>query len=504
MSNNNDLVVFENSPRSNLPPFPPPIVIKSSPIKFTACPFCLSNGCTFCAAPLSPEENTIDQNLIRKALPPPQDTLHEHSPIIPTYVFIDNLNKKNHQSKAKKKEEGVTEAFVKKFNTDFGNSKNLEKAQRLIKKMRRISGLDPLEPGEHLNLPSARMGFCILSGLNHPKCKKEALDCLLILLKRDDCTRDSAHMLVSLAVLCMKNMNRELVQAEIIDDQIKIAEVYNAVTELLLRHYTKKHINAITNELKDQLFATANSLKDLNTQGSTRLTFEAKSALQGILRLQDDRKELFEILKTLYHGFGAATSIYMNDGASFLRQIEKVMKRIDFKRFSAWYDCMLIMKDLSKDAYRDLNKLSQLQVIIAEGYKMLNWKFSYAAISILGEIALKGETPAIRKRAFEGAKQLGLAFPGLASFANSFERKRYVNLTPIVHLKKPHMKNPNVPIRELCAHYLIKVAKESSDPTIQYKAQRILSGRLQLEQDRQVLDILEEARFLIARKTPTV
>ena len=63
----------------------------------------------------------------------------------------------------------------------------------------------------------------------------------------------------------MKRMNRELMQTEIIDVQIKITQVYTLVAELLQRHYAKKHINAITKELKIELIETTKALQALNT-----------------------------------------------------------------------------------------------------------------------------------------------------------------------------------------------------------------------------------------------
>lgn len=397
------------------------------------------------------------------------------------------------EGKHKETEEDVSDDFVNQFNTHIGNSENHDKAQRLILKMRQLGGLDPAPKGQRIDIPAARLGFCMLALLSDHTYKMQALDGLYYLLRSDNLDKAGAIQLVSLAIKLMKNMNRELIQTEIIDVQIKIAQVYNVLTELLQHHYAQHHINAITKELKFELKETANALKDLNRQEDSRLAFNVSSALEGVHRLKDDSKELFDLLRRIYHFSAAAVALYMQDAQAGLPELTQIFKDIDPHFIHEWYNGMLLLNDLAKRAYHDPAALVCMQLLIRDQRKKLGWKFSYGAMEILSSIVVYGSTADIRRKAFDGIKSLGLDFPGLASFADSADLPHYTSWKPVTHLQAPLTKDPNIRIRIACIEHLRQIFMTSPDKTIRYKAAKLLWQRLYGETDYIVWTFLAKA-----------
>ena len=106
----------------------------------------------------------------------------------------------------------------------------------------------------------------------------------------------------------MLQLDRELIQTQLIEEQIKICKAYGMVAELIQWHYGKN--NGITDELKRQLIHTLNTLEDLNTQDNIELHFAVEYALEGFKRLKDDKKELFELGERVAHFLVGVISIY--------------------------------------------------------------------------------------------------------------------------------------------------------------------------------------------------
>lgn len=441
------------------------------PIKATQ----LSDGHTIISPTLIHEINARNENMVEE--------------ITNTQNVVINVVK---PSKNRSREEDVSESFVKKFNAHIGNKDNNKKAYRLIRKMQRLGGL--LSPRKNqevqIDIPSARLGLSYLAGLNDPVLKMKALDNLLHLLQNDPLEKETSIHLVSLSINLMHQMNRELMQAETLDVQIKITQVYSKVAELLQRHYSKKHINAITKELKTELINTIKALEAINSLEDQKLQFYTKLALEGVRRLVDDRKELFDIIERFFHGCAAIYSLGSYDISTGIQEFINTFKDLDPHFSGSWYNGVLILNEFVKVAKSDPKKLQCIQILFREKYKKFNWKFTYAALEAFAELSLKGETEKIRETAFQGIKALGLDCPGLVAFAGTKELSRQIDLKPMVHLKKPRRKNPNVIIRQSCAEHLAKIALESKDDGIRRKAKILLIQRLHLEKDKNICEYL--------------
>lgn len=433
-------------------------------------------------------KDMMDSCKLQQALTPQAAT--KPTVTVSAHPVNENSISDNSTSKKMESEEDVSEEFVTHFNTHIGNFENQDKAQRLIEKMRRLGGLMVPDDKRNIDIPAARLGLSILAGLNNPKYKLQALDNLLLLLQNDHLEKDTSINLVTLAINLMTKMNRVLMQTETIDVQIKIAQAYSLVAELLQRHYSKKHINAITKELKLELTATIKALEALNTQEDFQLDFYVSQALEGVRRLIDDRKELFDIIERFYHAAAAILSFERYDAATCFLELSNAFKDLDPHLPQAWYNGVLILNDLAKAARKDEDKLTGIQVLVREKSKKFNWKFTYAALGVLYDLTLHGDNKTIRKLAFNGVKVLGPDFPGFITFVNSKDLPKYLYLDPIIHLKKPTRKDPNIEIRFAAIEYLIKIAKESPDWLIKKKAKLVLIFRKRLEKDQAILDLI--------------
>lgn len=430
-----------------------------------------------------------------------QDNANVDRKYPPSMVFVNidqrhtNVNTTVNKDKKdeEEEEEDVSPEFINEFNRHIGNSKKKEKARRLIEKMKQIGGLIPALENQEIDVPEARMGLSYLASLNHQEFKMEALDNLLLLLQNDTLEKESSVKLVNLTISLMRRMNRELMQTEILDIQIKITQVYSLVAELLQRHYTKKHINAITKELKIELIETTKALQALNTQEDPKLNFYTKCALEGVRHIVDDRKELFDLIERFCHALIALYALQADQGdaSTGFQELVLTFKDLDPHLPSAWYNGVLILNELAKEARTDPAKLTAIQVLLREKGKKFNWKFTYAAVEILAELSLHGETQKIRETAFHGIQVLGPDFPGLTSFVDKKDLSKYVDMSPMVHLKKPRRKNPNTVIRLSCTEHLAKIANESNDITIRKKAKLLLIQRLSQEKKESILAYLK-------------
>lgn len=395
-----------------------------------------------------------------------------------------------HPEKLDTPDEDLNEQLIDKLNARIGHNGDRELVLRHIEKMRRLGGLEHLLSDERLDIPSARMGLCFLSGINDPENKMYALESLLAILKQDRYHKPTAVNLIPLAIKLLEQMDRFTMQAETIEVQIKIAEIYNTLTEVLHHHYGKRHINSITQELKLQLVKTAINLERLNGIGDPKIKYHATCALEGVRRMQDDRQELFIVVERVYHALAAAAG-YWIQGTDPFRHLEMVFRDLDPHLQSAWYSAILILKNLAQIANNDLDKLMTLQVLIGSKYRELNWKFAYAAVNVLSDIAMNGATEQIRLRAFQGIKQTGNSIPGLAWFASCSDLPEYKDMNSVKHLRFPRTKDPNPRIRELCAERLLHLAEGAPDESIRIKAQALMDKRIRLENDESVLRALQ-------------
>ncbi len=408
---------------------------------------------------------------------------------IPTFVIYTPMTKKNGSPRFT-----GSDHFIKKFNNHRGNDKLFLKASKMIKANRILGGLESPPPGKQvlIDIPSARKNFALLATLDNLELKMAAMDNLLLLLENDDLKCNSAFDLVSLAIDIMNQMDRELIQTQLIDIQIKICKIYGAITELIIRHYGKKHVGGITKELKTQLINTARTLKDLNRQGNPLLYFTVEFALEGVKRLRDDRKELFELFEKIYCGFLVATSAtaFYGDVDALSSNLHNAFSNLNLNLKSAWYDAALLFNGLAKEAFNDPVKLVLLQAYVCNLYSDVDWKFLYNTILKYAEITIKSTDMRVRKYIFEGHPQNTKKFPGLIQFVDISTFWRKPDFKPIVHFERPQIKDFNIILRELCVQKLIEIAQKSPEKRHRKRAKQVLIDRSKLEQVKTIKSII--------------
>ena len=119
----------------------------------------------------------------------------------------------------------VTHAFVEEFNNNRGIFQFLEKAKIMMRRTRILGDLqmsNALRESGHIDIPSARKNFAILAQLDDHNLKTQALDNLILMLRNDQLKQETAFDLIPLAIEIMKQMDRELMQTQLVEVQVKI------------------------------------------------------------------------------------------------------------------------------------------------------------------------------------------------------------------------------------------------------------------------------------------
>ena len=88
-------------------------------------------------------------------------------------------------------------------------------------------------------------------------------------------------------------------------------------------------------------------------------------------------------------------------------------------------------------AKTDTNKLAGIQILLQEKEKKFNWKFTYAALEVLADLSLNGETQKIRENGVSRDKVIMTRISGLTTFAETKNLSKYIDLSPMVHFKRP-------------------------------------------------------------------
>lgn len=391
----------------------------------------------------------------------------------PPIIICPHNNSSEHK-------EYINEEFIRSFNDRYGDQHKILQAKRLMKKMRILGGLHPSSNPDNIDIPSARMGFALLAALNNHDLKMEALNHLEYLLENDPVTEASSIQLVSLTIKVMNQLDREIMQTEILEVQIKTAKIYGLLAELLQRQMGKKHINAITDDLRTQLLNTARALRDLNRLEDPRLDFFVTSALEGIKRVLDDHKGLYEIAGRLYNAAMLGVSFYFRDLNNAPAYTENTFGGIDIKYKFSWYDLALTALALGRKAMTDERALAALQHFTFQHASKNNWRFVYLVVDILTNIAINSPSEQIRKTAFQGKPKFE-EFPGVLAFKGYDKLGKEFKIKPVVFLNRPKFINHDGTIRLATAKALIRISEECPDLAIRKRARTEFLARYQKE-----------------------
>ncbi len=378
---------------------------------------------------------------------------------------------KKNKSRKENLDHSVSEKFILKFNSYRGNEELKKQGAEMILATRVLAGLE--DHSNNCDIPSARKNFAILAGLDDRRLKLAAMEGLIELLNKDEVSEETGFDLVSLAIYFMKHMDRELLQTQLTDVQIKICKIYGLITELIIRHYGKKHLGAITKELKEQLLNTAESLGKLNVQSDSSLHFTIEFALEGIKRLQDDHQEIFEFGELIVSILVTFVTAF-TEPKDLINQLEQTFAKFDFKTKSGWYDVALIFNELVKEALDSPQKLLLLQAFTMKIHKELDWKFLFNVLDKYAHLAVSSKDATIRQCIVLGYPTNSFMIPGLIQLMDTKEFWRKPDFKVMIKLGAPSIKNHNLVIRHFGYRNLIWISTHLSDASLRVKIKKRL------------------------------
>lgn len=419
--------------------------------------------------------------------------------------------KEKHRS-GKSEMYGNLKKTIKEFNNNIGNEADRSAVKRAIESMRALGGVpckgicdDEMPPKVRIN--DARRGLMyILENLDKtadPKLRVKTLKALQDCLAYPPITENSSDGLLLLANQFREIMHPDLVQGRSTGLQIEILKTFSIFAELIIQSYFAKNSNAIDQRLKEQFIDTIHDLKSFNTNGHNDpvLSFHTEMALEAIKRLKTNRQELLDFLKVLYHSGMSASEIALmvygegsaHDMELVSEHIQEALAHVKIYIKKSWYDeWLFIHKELSKSAKYNFNDLELMQIRFVQHYEESNWRFTYAVLELLSDIAINGATPEIRMRALQGNPQMVRMLPGLTAFSNCNHIATKIRARPLMHFKRPKNVDRNLVIRMQCVKELNKIVKESLDPDVRLEAKKALLHRLSCEENLSIKAVLQE------------
>lgn len=462
---------------------------------------------------LSPGSNSIAampslSKLVQQAF----ETITTSSPRSISHRKTRIKESKSKRSSGKTEMYGNLKKTIEEFNNNIGNETNRSEVKRAIESMRALGGVpckgiakEEMPPKIRIN--DARRGLMyILENLDKtadPKLRVRTLKALQDCLAYPAITENSSDGLLLLANQFREIMHPDLVQGRSTSLQIEILKTFSMFAELIIQTYFAKNNNAIDQRLKEQFIETIRDLKSFNTNGHNDpvLSFHAEMALEAIKRLKSNRQELLDLLKIIYHTGMSASELslmiyghgYASDVELISEHLQEALANIKIYIKNSWYDeWLFIHKELSKTAKNNLNDLELMQMRFVQHYEKSNWRFTYAVLELLSDIALNGATPEIRMRALLGNPQMTQMLPGLVTFSNCSHIATKIKTRPLMHFKRPKNVDYNQIIRIRCIKELNKIVNESQDPNVCMEAKKALLNRLSCEDNLNIKAAIQE------------
>lgn len=269
-----------------------------------------------------------------------------------TLADIQNINSNALLRAMSEKLDGdFNKETIERWNNLYGGEGVREKVIAKIKQMRELGGLDVTRKSR--NIPSARLGLCLLAGYKGEQdLKMYALESLLAILKNDDFSKESSYRLVDLATELLNLISRKDIQTEDLDTEIKLTEIYKVLSETLYIHAGCEHFNGITKEKKTDLINAATAIAKLNRLDNVKIRFNISCAREWLRWLKDDTQELYVLAKKLYNLVLAGGALYFDSADEGYARLERALKIKDPhlpKHPWHWHNALSVLRDLARD-----------------------------------------------------------------------------------------------------------------------------------------------------------
>jgi len=239
-------------------------------------------------------------------------------------------------------------------------------------------------------LTSVRYDLCKLSRISstyYSDLKEEVFDLLTHLIEEDPIMQQTANGILDVVIELNADLALSKAQKLTILFQKKLARAFSAAVELYLRHYNEEdHVNAVMEDQKKELLETQSSFSGLNTKENMAIEFANQMAMEASKRLTSDNSVFMEVLQRLTHFAIALQQAYNTDLASFISEIGQAFQGLDNKFKEKWFEALFMLRDLVHKTPDNLKKVTVIQTMLVTKKASYDWKFTYGALEILGEV----------------------------------------------------------------------------------------------------------------------
>lgn len=303
--------------------------------------------------------------------------------------------------------------FVEDFNEQYkGLHKWREEAQELIESLKRETwkyeaGVPTVPKAEAV--PAARCGLYQLFLCNDPIIKEYALIALTELLEWDPLHMESAYHLMELQKQLLEEIRAQKSQDLNTSLQRRLIKAYAISVECILLHAAAGHLNAMSDEMKQEHWNGAEELEALNVSKDPEIKFWAKYAIQGIQHIKSDKSMLMNILGRLglIARAGISIAIAVNkpdEAASVITQaffdLRSAFTHIEWH--ANWFEELLVLKKLCRYSVMDPATFRNLSFIFKDKKNVKSSKkLLYGLVSILEYTILNSPSREIREEAIK-------------------------------------------------------------------------------------------------------
>jgi len=220
---------------------------------------------------------------------------------------------------------------------------------------------------------------------------------------------ESAYHLMDLQKQLLEEIRAQKAQDLNTNLQRKLIRAYAISVECILLHASAKHLNAMSDEMKQEHWTGAEELEGLNISKDPEIKFWAKYAIQGIQHIKSDKSLLMNILERL--GLLARVGIAIAIAVKKPDETPALITQAFFDLKSAfthiewhanWFEEILILKKLCRYSLMDPVSFRNLAVIFKDKKTISSSKkLLYGLVSILEYVILNSPSDEIRQEAIK-------------------------------------------------------------------------------------------------------
>ncbi len=347
--------------------------------------------------------------------------------------------------------------FVSHFNEQFYELGALrEDALELIEQLKRGSWeYDKRVPKvpKASEVSAARNGFYQMFRCNDPLIKEVSLIYLTELMEWDPLHMETAFHLIDLQSALLEEIKAQRAQDLNTNLQRRLIKAYAISVECVLLHAGAGHLNAMTDQTKQDNWAGAEELAALNVSNDPEIKFWSCYAIQGIQHIRSDKSTLMNVLGRLAliarAGIQIAASINKpEEAASSLtgafNDLKEAFTHIEWH--ANWFEELLLLKKLCRFSILNPIMFRKLSPLIKDKKSYQSSKrLLYGVVSILEYTILNSPSKEIRE---EGLK---LLLQYLSIDHTNIQRRILNAFDKIINSEDPYLKQTGHVIKKLLA-----------------------------------------------------